>query len=170
MSISRVSGSGLGFWLKTPAKAHANLPRPPQDDQENILLLEKGDNTTMLKTSKNRQAGRQAGSTKHRTHWPRSFKSTLKTRKQTRVIVWLLRPTPAEQALTPATQSARQRKAGPRLVELGQGPWRRKPSKQLNQPEAQHTLQRFQTVAMVNVTATPQCGVRGSLPMSWCES
>lgn len=55
-------------------------------------------------------------------------------------------------------------------MELGQGPWRRKPSKQLNQREAQHTLQRFQTVAVANITATPWCGVRGSLPMSWCKS
>ena len=56
-----------GFGSRHQQKHMPTSQGPPQDDQENILLLEKGDNTTMLKTSKNRQAGRQAGSTKHRT-------------------------------------------------------------------------------------------------------
>lgn len=107
-------GRAPGFGSRHQQK-HTPASQGTQDDQENIL--QKGGDTTALKTKKNRQAGR----TKHRTHWPRRFKSTLKTRKQTQVIVWLLRPTPAEQALTPAMESTRQRKAGRHLVELGQG-------------------------------------------------
>lgn len=55
-------------------------------------------------------------------------------------------------------------------MELGQGHGE-KPSKQLNQPKAQHTPQRFRMVApRPTSTATPQAWGHRQPPSSWCES
>ena len=152
-SQGRTQGSGSRHQQK---HTHSEGPRMIGKS----ILRKRGTTRQCWKTGKNRQGGQ----TKHRTHWTRRFKSALKTRKQTRVIVWLLTANPGRAGSDPSYGEHQKEESRPSSRGAGSKAGNQK------QPKARHGLQRFQMVAKASVTATPWRGVRGGLPISWCKS